>query len=170
MIVHLEDDNLFTSIRMSISKQLALHIRQVHTGGNWTASNLKDALDGVTWRQAVEKRDDRNSIAVVLYHMHYYVKAIAKVMEGGPLDASDRFSFDLPAIASDAEWDGLKSSAFSDAERLAGLVEDLSDEQLLAAFDDGKYGNVLRNILGLIEHTHYHLGQIVLLRKDVSIE
>jgi hypothetical protein len=170
MIVHLEDETLFTSIRMSIPKQLALHIRQVHMGGNWTASNLKDALDGVSWRQAVEKRDDRNSIAVILYHMHYYVKAIAKVMEGGPLDASDRFSFDLPPIESDADWEGLKAAAFQDAERLAVLVEALSDQQIMADFDDGKYGNVLRNILGLIEHTHYHLGQIVLLRKDLRVE
>jgi hypothetical protein len=38
----------------------------------------------------------------------------------------------------------------------------------MADFDDGKYGTVLRNILGLIEHTHYHLGQIVILKKDLN--
>lgn len=158
------------SIPMDIQKQLALHIRQVFNGGNWTASNLKDALDGVTWLQAAEKREGRNSIAVILYHMQYYVKAIAKVLEGGPLDASDRFSFLLPPMESEKDWETLKSNAFDDAERLARLVEGLSDEQLLAPFDDGKYGSVLRNILGLTEHTHYHLGQIVILKKDLRVE
>jgi hypothetical protein len=32
-----------------------------------------------------------------------------------------------------------------------------------------KYGSVLRNIMGVIEHTHYHLGQIVLLKKSSMV-
>jgi len=30
---------------------------------------------------------------------------------------------------------------------------------------NGKYGNYFRNIVGVIEHIHYHLGQIVLIKK-----
>ena len=151
---------------MLLSRQLALHLRQVLSGGNWTATNLKDTLEGVSCRQAVASSKGRNSIAALLFHMGYYVEAILKVLEGGPLDASDRFSFDLPQMTSDADWEALKKKASDDVERLASLVESLADEELYTPFDDGKYGNVLRNILGLLEHTHYHLGQIALLKKE----
>jgi hypothetical protein len=51
------------------------------------------------------------------------------------------------------------------AETFAGLVEQLPDAILLENFTDGKYGNNYRNLHGVIEHTHYHLGQIVLVKK-----
>ena len=152
--------------RMLLSRQLALHLRQVLSGGNWTATNLNDTLEGVSWQQAVASSKGRNSIAALLFHMRYYVVAILKVLEGGPLDASDRFSFDLPQMKTDAEWEALKRKASDDVERLASLVESLTDEQLHAPFDDGRYGSVLRNILGLLEHMHYHLGQIAILKKE----
>lgn len=34
-------------------------------------------------------------------------------------------------------------------------------------FIDEKYGTVLRNIEGVIEHSYYHLGQISLIRKMI---
>ena len=41
----------------------------------------------------------------------------------------------------------------------------LSDEQLNEGFVEEQYGNYFRNILGMNEHSYYHLGQIVLLKK-----
>ena len=37
---------------MNLTAQIAKHIRDVHFGGNWTASNLKDQLAGLSWQQA----------------------------------------------------------------------------------------------------------------------
>lgn len=34
-------------------------------------------------------------------------------------------------------------------------------------FVDEKYGSYLRNIEGVIEHSYYHLGQVVLVKKMV---
>jgi hypothetical protein len=45
------------------------------------------------------------------------------------------------------------------------LLEAMPDAQLMEPFTDARYGNWIRNILGITEHLHYHLGQIVLLRK-----
>jgi hypothetical protein len=54
---------------------------------------------------------------------------------------------------------------WKDAETFAGLIERLPESRLGETFADEKYGNYYRNIQGVIEHTHYHLGQIVLLKK-----
>lgn len=40
---------------MNLTTQLAKHLRDVHFGGNWTTSNLKDNLADISWRQAIGK-------------------------------------------------------------------------------------------------------------------
>lgn len=45
------------------------------------------------------------------------------------------------------------------------LIAELSDDELKDIFIKEKYGNYFRNIHGIIEHTHYHLKQIVILKK-----
>jgi len=56
---------------------------------------------------------------------------------------------------------------WSDTEQLANQIESMSDEVLNQSFIDEKYGNFLRNFDALIEHSYYHLGQIVLIKKMI---
>ncbi len=150
---------------MNFPQQIAKHLRDVHFGGNWTSVNLKDTLTGITLEQATKKNADLNSIAVLVFHMNYYVDVIIKVLQGQPVKAHDKFSFELPPLRSEEEWQSLVNKALTEAETLAGLIEQLSESQLDDFFMDQKYGTYYRNFHGLIEHCHYHLGQIVILKK-----
>lgn len=150
---------------MSLTLQIAKHFREIHFGGNWTSSNLKDNLAGVTWQQATTKVYSFNTIATLVYHINYYVSAVLKVLQGEALDASDKYSFELPPILSQNDWEKLLNKMWSDAENFAQLVEQLPEHKLWEDFTDKKYGNYYRNIHGIIEHSHYHLGQIVLIKK-----
>jgi hypothetical protein len=150
---------------MNLPVQLAKHFREVHFGGNWTSVNLKQTLEGINWQQAVTQVYNFNSIATLVYHVNYYVSAVLKVFEGEALNASDKLSFDLPPIASEADWQTLLDKTFADAEKFAGLVEQLPEHTMAEIFVDEKYGTYYRNIHGIIEHTHYHLGQITLIKK-----
>ena len=87
------------------------------------------------------------------------------MLKGEPLHAHDKYSFDVPPIQSQQDWQSLTDTVWHDAEELAGLIEQLPDETLDTIFIKEKYGNYLRNFQGLAEHTHYHLGQIVLIKK-----
>lgn len=87
---------------------------------------------------------------------------------GNPLNASDKYSFDLPPITSNEDWDQLVNKTFTNAETFAALVEQLPESRLWETFVDEKYGNYYRNLHGVIEHTHYHLGQIVLIKKIIT--
>ena len=153
---------------MTNSKQLADHIRQVHFGGNWIWVNLKDTLSDVSCEQANAKMQSFNTIAALAYHINYYVQAILNVLKGNKLDASDKFSFDHPLLDSKRSWNKFLLKSWTDAEQLANLVEQIPDNNLFEDFSDNKYGNLYRNILGLIEHTHYHLGQIVLIKRMIA--
>ena len=150
---------------MNLSTEIAKHFREAHFGGNWTSVNLKDTLSDVTWKQATTKLYNFNTIAVLVFHTNYYVSAVLKVLEGEPLNAKDKFSFDLSPIENDEQWQNLLQKTWNDAERFAALIEQLPEAQLSETFTDEKYGSFYRNLHGIIEHTHYHLGQIVLLKK-----
>lgn len=152
---------------MDHTKQLAKHFRDVHFGGNWTVSNVKDNLQGITWQQATKKVHSFNTIAVLTFHIGYFTEALLDVLEGRPLTSNDKFSFDHPPINSQEDWDKLVEKVLANAERAANLIEQLPDNKLFEDFTDKKYGNYYRNIAGIIEHTHYHLGQIALVKKLV---
>jgi uncharacterized damage-inducible protein DinB len=146
---------------------MADHFRQVYFGGNWTSSNLRDHLAEVTWQQATMQVYSFNTIAALVYHMGYYVRAVLRVLQGEPLDASDKFSFDCPPIQSAEDWEKLLEKTWRDAESFAGQLAQLPEQKLEETFVDEKYGNYYRNIHGIIEHLHYHLGQIVLIKKII---
>ena len=150
---------------MNLTGQIAKQFRDVHFGGNWTSSNLKDNLKDLTWQQAITQVYSFNTIALLIFHMNYYVDAVMKVLRGGSLDASDKYSFDLPPIRTQADWEKLVDKTWTDAESFASLIEQLPESKLGETFADEKYGNYYRNIHGIIEHIHYHLGQIVLIKK-----
>ncbi len=152
---------------MNTTQQLAKHCRDVHFGGNWTFVNLKDTLADITWQEATTQYQDSNTIAILLFHINYYINPVARVLQGEPLNASDKFSFDCPTITSQEEWEHLIQKALDEAEQFAKEIEKLEESKLFEVFSEEKYGNYFRNLLGIIEHTHYHLGQIALIKKMI---
>lgn len=150
---------------MNLSSQIAKHVRDVYEGGNYAGVNLKETLNDVDWKTATTKVDSFNTIVALVYHINYYVAAVSKVLQGGQLNASDKFSFDHPQIQSKEDWEKFLDAFFTDAENFALLIEQLPQDKFPEPFLDGKYGSYYRNVAGVIEHTHYHLGQIVLIKK-----
>ncbi len=148
--------------------QLAEHFRAVYFGGNWTGVNLREHLATVSWQQAITQVGDLHTIARLVYHLNYYVEGVRQVLEGGPLDIRDKYSFELPALSKQSDWDELVARTYAQAEALATRIEQLPDGTLGEYFNDPKYGTFYRNLRGLTEHAHYHLGQIVLLKRMLA--
>jgi len=152
---------------MHVASHLAKHFREVFFGGNWTGVNLKDTLNNVTWQQATTSVESFNTIASLVFHINYYVSVGLTVLEGGPLDAHDKYSFDVPPITSPKDWDQLLDKTWNEAERFATAIEQLPEEIFWEVFVEEKYRTYYRNLSGVIQHSHYHLGQIVVLKKLV---
>ncbi|MCW5924764.1 MAG: DinB family protein [Saprospiraceae bacterium] len=153
---------------MTQAQALAARLREVLLSGTWIANtNFKDQLARVDWVQATTPIGDLNTIALLTFHINYYLQGLIQVFQGGPLDIRDKYSFDLPEIQSENDWNALVETFLDNAERFAKHVEQMDDAQLDSAFVDEKYGNYQRNIEGVIEHSYYHLGQISLIRKMV---
>ena len=153
---------------MSLSKQLADRFREVMLSGTWVANtNYQDQLKDLTWQQATIKVNSYNTIALLTFHINYYVEGVLQVLQGGELTIHDKYSFDAPELTSEEDWQILKNKLLNNSEAFAKEVEQLSDKQLQQSFVKEAYGTYLRNIEGMIEHCYYHLGQVSLMRKTV---
>ncbi|MEP2935356.1 MAG: DUF1572 domain-containing protein [Gilvibacter sp.] len=155
---------------MSTIQHFSKHIHTVHFGGNWTCVNLKDTLEDVYLKEATTKVGDCNTIAVLVFHINYFVEAILEVLQNRPLVAHDKYSFDHPPLNSEADWEAMKQNSYTKAQLFSDLVKELPEEKLWENFWDKKYGNYYSNIQGIIEHTHYHLGQISIIKKMLRSE
>lgn len=149
---------------MSVTHQIAKHIREIHFGVNWTWSNMQETLQDITWQEAANESLPFNSIAVLVFHMNYYLKVVHDRIQGNPLNGKHEYSFKAPKITNEAEWQALLKQTWEDAEAFAQTVEVFPEAQIFDDFSP-KYGNYYRNIVGVVEHNHYHLGQIVFIKK-----
>jgi uncharacterized damage-inducible protein DinB len=155
---------------MTAPQQIAKHFNEVYFGGNWTFSNMKDQLADVSWEQAITKVHSFNTIATLVYHISYFVDSMTGVLKGGPLEGKDELSFDHPSVQSQDDWEQFLDKVWNKAEDLTELITQLPEDQLWQTFTDEKYGIYYRNLHGIIEHTHYHLGQIAIIKKLVVLQ
>jgi len=152
---------------MPTPQHLATQFRQVYFGGNWTAANFKTSIENTTLETAKKRIKEHNTILALCYHIHYYVKGTLDVFLGGDLEIRDKYSFDHPEISTEDEWRQFKANLWIEAEAFAAQIEQLPNDYLDHIFVEDKYGTYFRNISDIIEHTHYHLGQINSIKKLV---
>jgi len=154
---------------MSRSIILAGRLREVFLNGSWIANtNYQEVLKDLTWQQAVQKVGSLNTIAALIFHVNYYLTGFLAVFQGRKLEIHDKYSFNLPPITSEIEWNKLVCDFLANSEAFVQKIEKMNDEELEKPFFEEKYGTFLRNIEGVIEHSYYHLGQISLIRKIIS--
>lgn len=154
---------------MNKTKQIANRLREVILNGTWIAdTNYKDLLEDLDFKIAAEKFQSLNTISALAQHIHYYINGIKNVFVNGKLEIKDIYSFEFPPIESENEWKKFLNKFWNDTEKLAILIEKISEEKLEQTFAEEKYGTYLRNIEGMIEHSYYHLAQIVLIKKIIT--
>ena len=154
---------------MNKSQAIANRFREVTLNGTWIANtNFKHQLSNLNWEIATTQYGSLNSIALLAQHIHYYINGIKNVFLGGNLEIKDKFSFDFKPMESQLEWEVFLNTFWQDSEEFASLIEQMAETKLDEVFIDAKYGSFQRNIDAMIEHSYYHLGQIVLINKLIN--
>lgn len=150
------------------AQQLADRFREAMLDGTWIAgTNFKHQLLEIDWMTATQKMGSLNTIAALTFHIDYYIAGVLNVLRGGNLDISDKYSFDFEPFDTEEKWKKMVGQIIQNSEQLVLAIESLSDEMLDDVFVDKKYGTYQRNIDGVIEHSYYHLGQLVFIRKMI---
>lgn len=156
---------------MNLSESLALRLEEVFINGTWIANtNYQSELETVDKNLAISQVSPLNTIGEITYHINYYLDGLNHVFNGGKLEIRDKFSFDLPSVLNHEEWEQLSSTLIINAKCFINHVKSLPNEELSKPFVKEKYGSFLRNIEGVIEHSYYHLGQIVLIKRILQEE
>jgi hypothetical protein len=152
---------------MTTAAHIAQHYREFYKGKNWTWVWFEEVIKDITWEEATQKVGTFNSIAVLVYHMHYYVRLQSHVLKGGSMEGYDKDPFNAPEVRSVSDWEKMLANVYAEGEAFALMVEGFSAEKLEETFLEKRYGSIYRNLHGNIEHMHYHLGQIVFLKKMI---
>lgn len=151
---------------MTQGQQLSKRFDDCLLSGNWvTNTNFKEILEDVEFKEATTPYKSLNTIAVLTFHINYYMDGVLQVFRGGDLTIRDKYSFDMEPLINEKEWFDLKKRLLKNAEEFSDYLSKLTDDQIESHFVDEKYGNYRRNMNGMIEHCYYHLGQIVLIKK-----
>jgi hypothetical protein len=92
---------------------------------------------------------------------------VLKRLQGISPAINERNGFDLPPIKNEDDWKYLIQRCFQSAHDLAEAVKKIPEEKL-SELTITEHSTHYKALHGVAEHAHYHLGQIVLLKKLVK--
>ena len=146
---------------------IAILITETATGNNWTGINTETALRGITAEQAVKRINANHlNIAELTAHLTCWNKVIARRLNGENYQPGKEEDFPVIDLLSETEWEALKTAFMESFVILETTLCSKEDNILdVPIFEGGT--SAYRNLHGQISHLHYHLGQMVLLKKLV---
>ncbi len=148
---------------MKLTEVIAQHFYEVNYGNNWTDSNVKDSLQGISFEHAIKQIGHTNSISLLVFHMDFYNMVVYNRMVGVTKHFEHEESLQVE-IANEVEWQQLQKTYFENVDKIHTAILNFDDARL---FEQVTTNTPYKNLHGLIEHIHYHLGQINLLKKLV---
>ena len=151
---------------MEITKKIAAALQDVFSGGNWTDVDIESTLKDVDFRTAQKPVPfTENTIAKILYHLKYSNEIVLARAEGMAASYdNEQEGFAAPVLESDADWQQLVKDTLESARKLADKIQDFDAEKLNAPIVEG-FSTAYKNFQGVVEHAHYHLGQIMMIKK-----
>ena len=154
---------------MENNRELAKRFSDVILNNSWVANNsYKNQLTDLPLEVVLFKYQSLHNIAALAQHVHYYIAGILNVFNGGNLDIKDIYSFDFPPINTIEQWHSFLAVFWTEAASFIQKLEEMDENTLNSIFVKKEYGTYHFNINTLIEHSYYHLGQIVLIKKLIS--
>jgi hypothetical protein len=150
---------------MSETKRLARQLERALNGGAWYGPSWKEALDGVTRTEALQRPIPAgHTIAEIVLHAITWHDVVRRRLEGESPDVSDAQDWPEAVVPDDRAWSALVTRLLATGVALRDTIERFPPERLSEkrpGLDDTWFDL----ILGELEHVLYHLGQVGILRK-----
>jgi glycosyltransferase involved in cell wall biosynthesis len=155
---------------MKITAQIAQHLTDVHDGDNWTDVNIEQTLADVSFEEAMMRTAASvNTIATLLHHISFWNRVVAERAAGKvPVIGADN-GFAMDPLTSEEEWKALQEDNIRSADELAAAIH-LFNEEKLALPILPEHSSAYKNFQGQVEHVHYHLGQMVMIKKMIRAD
>ena len=135
---------------------------------NWTGINVQKALKDVTPVIAVHRFNKNHlNIAELVAHIICWNKIMTERLDKHNHEPAKEEDFPVVDELTDEQWYDMKLELARSFHLLKGKLENKDDDILDKPIFEGA-SDAYRNLHGQIAHIHYHLGQIVLLKKLLS--
>lgn len=153
---------------MKITSLIAQHLIDVHEGNNWTDVSVADVLKDVTEEECVTLTSaSPNTIASLLQHITFWNRVMVQRIKGNNVTIDEHNGFNLPPLQTEDDWLRLKVDNNISSHELAVAIANFDDNKLEEPLVSGG-SSAYKNLQGAVEHIHYHLGQMIILKKLIK--
>ncbi|HKP13942.1 MAG TPA: DinB family protein [Blastocatellia bacterium] len=150
---------------MTEIERLLDQLQRAHEGEAWHGPALKQILADVTAAQAARRPlPSSHTIWELVLHISAWESAVATRLGGRYVDEPDEGDFPAVTDTTEAAWQETLARLDATHHKLRDAVRNFDPERLTARLAEGKQTAYFA-INGVIQHTLYHAGQIVLLKK-----
>jgi len=150
---------------MNITDLIAQHLIEVHEGGNWTEIDIASTVKDVTLKEATTITNaSPNTIAALLHHITFWNREVAQRAKGIKTEIDEWNGFHHPALNTETDWQHLKEDNIQSAHELVAAIRQFDETKLFEPMDVHT-STAYKNFQGSVEHAHYHLGQMVIIKK-----
>ncbi len=150
---------------MKITSLITQHLIDVHEGKNWTEVSLSEVLEDVTVEEAVTLTEaSPNTIASLLHHITFWNRVMVQRIKGVNVSIDEHNGYNVPHLQTENDWLREKVDNNISCHELALAIDGFEEAKLSQPLLEGG-SSAYKNLQGTVEHVHYHLGQIVILKK-----
>ena len=150
---------------MTEVERLLDQLQRAYEGEAWHGPSLKQILADVTAASAARRPiAAAHTIWELVLHVSAWESAVASRLAGRYLAEPDEGDWPAVADTSEAAWQATLQSLDATHQRLRDAIRQFDPERLHRRLAAGRESAGYA-ISGVIQHTLYHAGQIVLLKK-----
>ena len=100
---------------------------------------------------------------MLVHHLKFYNEVVLTRLSGTNPRISSANGFDMMPIKNEQEWRQLVDDCLQSAKKIAEAALVFPADQL-DTVPAGGHNHMYKNLHGIAEHAHYHVGQITILK------
>ncbi|MFW6078135.1 MAG: DinB family protein [Gemmatimonadota bacterium] len=149
-------------------ERIRRQLRNAFEGGAWHGPAVWEILGDVTAEEAAGRPlADAHSVWEIVLHVATWLDAVRRRLGGEAYVPSEAENWpSVPEETSDAAWAGARDRLSAAYEALRQALEDVGDADLDRPVAGQAY-DVYFMLHGVVQHTLYHAGQLMILKKAV---
>jgi uncharacterized damage-inducible protein DinB len=150
---------------MSHLQYLAQSLQDLYDGNPWIEVTFTDHLRRINAQQAIKRFNGSNCIWQIVNHVIYWNQRVLRYLNNEqPEQDGDLPDFYLPENHGEENWQATQHRLEHAVQQLADAIRTFPEDKLYELFP-GTTHTAAYYFHGVVEHSAYHLGQIVLLGK-----
>lgn len=145
-------------------------LKRAYEGNAWHGPSVKEALVGVTAKQAcIRPLANAHTIWELVHHIAVWEDVGRRRLQGDPANIPISSPEDWPPADDSSEegWEQAKVALDRGHQVLVQTIRSVSESRLDEPIMEGK-SSVYVTLHGVIQHDLYHAGQIAMLKKALS--